>query len=295
MKTTKKGISLIVLVITIIVMIILAAAIILSLNSSGIIGKANEASFKSDVKAIQEELAVEMAEAILEGRISEIEGKDAYEVLESAKNYKGMFKIYNQKLTYVGDKVTQEQKEYLIGISIEQYWDNSQAYLFTYSADGKTITGIASDFFCDENYTIYADREWTQAIDTLIIPNTVVEIRDNAFCQMGGYTNVEIPNSVKVIGDQAFCDSALRNVIVPASVTDLSGFAFADCSLLKSVTILSENISIGSDEYWFSNCPQLEEIYVVNATLKAQMEAALEFTKNDSGYESNAIVKIIGE
>ena len=45
----KKGISLIVLVITIIVMIILAAAIILSLNSSGIIGKANDAKNKSDM------------------------------------------------------------------------------------------------------------------------------------------------------------------------------------------------------------------------------------------------------
>jgi len=49
MKTSKKGISLIVLVITIIVMIILAAAIILSLNGSGIIDKANEAKTKSDI------------------------------------------------------------------------------------------------------------------------------------------------------------------------------------------------------------------------------------------------------
>ena len=39
----KKGISLIVLVITIIVMIILAGTIILSLNNNGIIEKANEA------------------------------------------------------------------------------------------------------------------------------------------------------------------------------------------------------------------------------------------------------------
>ena len=46
---SKKGISLIVLVITIIVMIILAAAIILSLQSSGIIGRANEAKLSSDM------------------------------------------------------------------------------------------------------------------------------------------------------------------------------------------------------------------------------------------------------
>ena len=46
--TNKRGISLIVLVITIIVMIILATAIILSLSSSGIIGKANKAKTDSD-------------------------------------------------------------------------------------------------------------------------------------------------------------------------------------------------------------------------------------------------------
>jgi len=43
MKTNKKGISLIVLVITIIVMIILATAVVLTLAQNGIIGKANEA------------------------------------------------------------------------------------------------------------------------------------------------------------------------------------------------------------------------------------------------------------
>ena len=49
MKSSKKGISLIVLVITIIVMIILATAIILSLNSSNIVEKAKEAKTASDM------------------------------------------------------------------------------------------------------------------------------------------------------------------------------------------------------------------------------------------------------
>ena len=48
-RLNKKGISLIVLVITIIVMIILATAIILSLNSSNIVEKAKEAKTASDM------------------------------------------------------------------------------------------------------------------------------------------------------------------------------------------------------------------------------------------------------
>ena len=55
MRTNKrKGISLIVLVITIIVMIILATAIILSLTNSGIIGKANKAKTESDKANLKE-------------------------------------------------------------------------------------------------------------------------------------------------------------------------------------------------------------------------------------------------
>jgi len=50
----KKGISLIVLVITIIVMIILAAAIILSLNNAGIIGNANKAVAETNLAQMKD-------------------------------------------------------------------------------------------------------------------------------------------------------------------------------------------------------------------------------------------------
>ncbi len=49
----KKAVSLIVLVITIIVMIILAGTIILSLNNSGIIEKAQSAVDETNLKEVQ--------------------------------------------------------------------------------------------------------------------------------------------------------------------------------------------------------------------------------------------------
>lgn len=59
---TKEGVSLIVLVITIIVMIVLAGAVILALNNSGIIGKANIGRAKSDLSTLMEEVQVKVAE-----------------------------------------------------------------------------------------------------------------------------------------------------------------------------------------------------------------------------------------
>ncbi len=62
----KKGISLIVLVITIIVMVILAGAIILTLNNSGIIQKASDAVDKTNEATIKEVAQLGWAEAYTE-------------------------------------------------------------------------------------------------------------------------------------------------------------------------------------------------------------------------------------
>ena len=63
----KNGISLIVLVITIIVMVILAGAIILTLNNSGIIGKASEAVEETNLATVKEVASLAWAEAYADG------------------------------------------------------------------------------------------------------------------------------------------------------------------------------------------------------------------------------------
>ena len=68
MKKQKKGISLIVLIITIIVMMILASAIIISLSNSNIITKAKEAVNTTNEKALQQQADLYAADLILEFR-----------------------------------------------------------------------------------------------------------------------------------------------------------------------------------------------------------------------------------
>ena len=83
----KKGISLIVLVISIIVMIILASAIILSLSNTGIFNKAQEAVDASDLKEVQAYAATVWAEAYLNGARTETALKAAVtEGLQDIKN-----------------------------------------------------------------------------------------------------------------------------------------------------------------------------------------------------------------
>ena len=61
----KRGISLVVLVITIIVLTILAGAVIISLSNSGIIARGNEAVFKANVDSYKTELALYIADQII--------------------------------------------------------------------------------------------------------------------------------------------------------------------------------------------------------------------------------------
>ena len=108
----KQGISLIVLVITIIVMIVLAAAVVLTLNNTGIIGKANEAVEKTNLKEVEQLASIVWAEEFMDGKRGETL-KQA--VLDKLKDYTDN---YNFNITDGGVTVatvgseTAEKNEY---------------------------------------------------------------------------------------------------------------------------------------------------------------------------------------
>ena len=118
MKTKKQGISLIVLVITIIVMIILAGSIILTLNNSGIINRANEAVDTSNLATIKTEVELKQAEYILENNKQDLETW-----LNEQVNYKGYYiKVYEGG-AYIIKEGTLVDKYYKGQIEIGDYVD----------------------------------------------------------------------------------------------------------------------------------------------------------------------------
>ena len=127
MKEQKKGISLIVLVITIIVMIILASAVIISLSNSNIITKAKEAVLKTDVKNFAGELSVSLAEQKLNNKDLEFEDVTETDVEEIKKyipnfdeKYAGKIFIQNGELVYDASKVTENEKTALESIGVNR-------------------------------------------------------------------------------------------------------------------------------------------------------------------------------
>lgn len=115
--TSKKGISLIVLIITIIVIIILAVTIILTINKNNTLSSAKEAVFRQDIATMKEELEIYKANMKYNDKNPETLNADkksdpsVQEIITSMPNkYANILKIEDGKLVYIG----KNKDEYLI-------------------------------------------------------------------------------------------------------------------------------------------------------------------------------------
>ena len=143
---SKKAISLIVLVITIIVMIVLAGAIILTLNNSGVLTKAEEAVEKTNLAQVKQFVQMKWAEAYADGARTKAEFESAME-----ESLKGMdLTAYNIGIAETG--VTVELKNTSTG---EETFE-----MITFSVEGKEYTVKAGTTWYD--FIWYGQGEWLQ-------------------------------------------------------------------------------------------------------------------------------------
>jgi hypothetical protein len=136
-KQIKKGISLIVLVITIIVIIILAGSVILSLSSNNPISQAEKAKYLSDVRTFQTELDLYKTKkfadllgaydpALLDANATSLKYNgvqdgvktiyDLIPTLVSNVEYAGQFEIIDGNLVYIGSD--QDKKDWAVAITV---------------------------------------------------------------------------------------------------------------------------------------------------------------------------------
>ena len=192
----KSAISLIVLVITIIVMIILATTIILSLQSSGIIGRANEATFKNDMVSLKQELnayiidkkvkendlydekLLNADESSLEEMGEIIVGKNITNILTSLKEkYLGKIIIKGGELVFVGNEYQElawakEALEDIKGIKVVEATNKESSIILNNSRGLELI-----------NYSIYGNsvQNGTPSVDVPVEVESVGDKTLNLF------------------------------------------------------------------------------------------------------------------
>ena len=157
-------------------------------------------------------------------------------------------------------------------------------------------SGTANPLYNAHN--LYLNNE---LVTSLVIPEDVTSIVENAFYRCTGLTEITIPNSVTSIGDCAFCDcTGLTEVTIPNSVTSIGNSAFDGCTGLKEVTIGNSVTSIGDCAFY--ECTGLTEVTIPNSVTSIGSSAfakcadltSIEVEKNNTVYDSqencNAII-----
>ncbi len=159
--THKRGISLIVLIVTIIVIIILAAAVILTISKNNPVSSANEATFKEDVTAMQDELSMYLSKKYADDPLSfekssvNLSGDSMVTELPSTKKYKDKVSVVEGNLVINNSKANSDEKKWFNEVigntsNVKKEWKNTIASVedgvpipkgFTYK-EGTKDTGL---------------------------------------------------------------------------------------------------------------------------------------------------------
>lgn len=100
-------------------------------------------------------------------------------------------------------------------------------------------------------------------ITSIILPNSLRRIENNAFEGTRNLSNINIPNTVNYIGELIFYGSSLKNITLPKELTYIGKYAFVTCEF-SSITIPANVTYIGLGNFYLM--PTLRNIYILNPT-----------------------------
>lgn len=98
------------------------------------------------------------------------------------------------------------------------------------------------------------------ALATVVLPDGIVSIADNAFYNCKLITSINLGNALQSIGKYAFRQTGLTQITMPSSLKDIASSAFFYCTSLSSVSLNEGLTTIGASA--FTNCSALKSIVI---------------------------------
>ena len=140
----------------------------------------------------------------------------------------------------------------------------------TAEADGRTATCTVTVKFLIMAYGTIDDNgvltKYSGSETTVVIPDGVTGIGNEAFRDCTSLKGVTIPDSVTSIGYNAFLGcTSLTDVTIGSGVTSIGSEAFKNCTSLKGVTIPDSVTTIGSSA--FKGCESLASVTIGSSVI----------------------------
>jgi hypothetical protein len=154
----------------------------------------------------------------------------------------------------------------------------------TNNPDYSSVAGV----LFGKNQTILIQYPLGNTGTSYTIPNSVINIANDAFSNNDYLSSVTIGPNVTTIGNGAFENlSSLTNITIPGTVTRIGNAAFFSCANLALVKILGSVNSIGN--FAFESCMNLTGVYFAgNAPILGA--AVFGDTLVSGSYDTNAVV-----
>ena len=87
-------------------------------------------------------------------------------------------------------------------------------------------------------------------VTSVVLPDGIEKVGDNAYNHRLHVTSVTLPNSVKIVGESAFSDCrSLSSLTLSNTLRIVGGFAFKQCFALTSLTLPNSVQSVGDGAF----------------------------------------------
>lgn len=133
----------------------------------------------------------------------------------------------------------------------------------TVASDNPCFTSVEGVLY-SKDITELVHFPKSSTISTFTLPETITNIKENAFSDCSNLSSVILPKGLTTIGSCAFsCCPSLVAVNIPETVTFLGDYAFSDCGSLQTVNMPDSVEYLG--KYCFSGCTSLNQAVISKA------------------------------
>ena len=252
----KKGISLIVLVITIIVMIILAASVVITLSNTGVIDRAGQAVDLTNEKQISDFAALVWSDAFMDGERTQsgLESAVINALTTNGVNTNTLdinvttsgVSVAKKKI-YTADEIAADSNIFAVGKT------TANNIIAIYNPDTKTLTiknnNMEGDkIMKDATYSTSIFSTLKSTVEHVVFENGVENVSNYLFRTFTALKSLTLSSGVKSIGYYAFdgC-TALSNVKLSSNLNEIKYWAFDGCTSLTEITIPASVTTMGQN------------------------------------------------